>query len=193
MDYNKPFKKMTVKELQKVIREQTAQANKAIVSYNNADMNIAQVNVEIAKLQEFGAKGKKGGIGLDFRGKKKMDLVRQARELKYFNEWDIQTPEGQRARSDAEKKAYKKFRNRPEFKGIEYEEWRSMVEAFGAVGDKLNSYGYEGGQLVQAYKEVPQNERKVDIYTAMTRSMEENKSLSVTERMLDIIRIVKGQ
>lgn len=193
MDYNKPFKKMTVKELQKVIREQTAQANKAIVSYNNADMSIAQVNVEIAKLQEFGAKGKKGGIGLGFRGKKKMDLVRQARELKYFNEWDIQTPEGQRARSDAEKKAYEKFRNRPEFQGIEYEEWRSMVEAFGAVGDKLNSYGYEGGQIVQAYKEVPQSERKVDIYTAMTRSMDEHKSLSVTERMLDIIRIVKGQ
>ena len=66
------------------------------------------------------------------------------------------------------------------------------MEAFGALGDKLNSYGYEHGNIAHLYSNIPKDERKVDIFVAMQDSVDDSPSLTVDERLIDIDKRVRG-
>ena len=136
----KSISKMTVKELKSYIKENTISVNQALKSYYESGEDISTVNKQISKLKQLSGISKKDNkyIIANFRGKKKVELVRQARELTYFSNWDIDTPLGIEQASERERKAYEDFSSKPEFKNIEYDEWRGLVEAFGALGDKLN-------------------------------------------------------
>ena len=190
----KSLSKMTVKELKAYIKENTISVNKSIESYYESGQNIATVNKQISKLRQLSGISKRNNnlIIANFRGKRKIDLLRQARELTYFSNWDIDTPTGIAKASEKELKAYETFSSRPEFQDIDFYEWRSLVEAFGAFGDKLNSYGYEHGNIAHAYSQIPKDERKVDIFKAMQDSMKETPSLTVDERLIDIDKRVRG-
>ena len=190
----KSISKMTVKELKAYIKENTTSVNKALESYYESGQNIATVNKQISKLKQLSGISKKNNryIIANFRGKKKVELVRQARELTYFSNWDIDTPLGIEQASERERKAYEDFSSKHEFKNIEYDEWRGLVEAFGALGDKLNSYGYEHGNIAHLYNNIPKDERKVDIFRAMQDSVDDSPSLTVDERLIDIDKRVRG-
>lgn len=190
----KSISKMTVSELKAYIKENTTSVNKALESYYESGQDIATVNKQISKLKQLSGISKKDNryIIANFRGKKKVELVRQARELTYFSNWDIDTPLGIEQASERERKAYEDFSSKPEFKNIEYDEWRELVEAFGALGDKLNSYGYEHGNIAHLYSNIPKDERKVDIFVAMQDSVDDSPSLTVEERLIDIDKRVRG-
>lgn len=190
----KSISKMTVRELKAYIKENTTSVNKALESYYESGQDIATVNKQISKLKQLSGISKKDNryIIANFRDKKKVELVRQARELTYFSNWDIDTPLGIEQVSERERKAYEDFSSKPEFKNIEYDEWRGLVEAFGALGDKLNSYGYEHGNIAHLYNNIPKDERKVDIFRAMQDSVDDSPSLTVDERLIDIDKRVRG-
>ena len=185
---------MTVRELKAYIKENTIRVNKALESYYESRQDIATVNKQISKLKQLSGISKKDNryIIANFSGKNKVELVRQARELTYFSNWDIDTPSGIERASEKELKAYETFSSRPEFQDIDFYEWRSLVEAFGAFGDKLNSYGYEHGNIAHAYSQIPKDERKVDIFKAMQDSVDDSPSLTVDERLIDIDKRVRG-
>ena len=190
----KSISKMTVRELKAYIKENTVSVNKALESYYESGQNIATVNKQISKLRQLSGISKKNNnlIIANFRDKRKIDLIRQARELTYFSNWDIDTPSGIERASEKELKAYETFSSRPEFQNIDFDEWHSLVEAFGAFGDKLNSYGYEQGNIAHAYSQIPKDERKVDIFKAMQDSMKNSPSLTVNERLIDLDKRVRG-
>ena len=185
---------MTIKELKAYIKENTTSVNKALESYYESGKDIATVNKQISKMKQLSGISKKDNryIIANFRGKRKVELVRQARELTYFSNWDIDTPSGIEKASEKELKAYETFSSRPEFQDIDFSEWRSLVEAFGAFGDKLNSYGYEHGNIAHLYNNIPKDERKVDIFKAMQDSVDDSPSLTVDERLVDIDKRVRG-
>ena len=190
----KSISKMTIKELKAYIKENTISVNKALESYYESGEDISTVNKQISKLKQLSGISKKDNryIIANFRGKKKVELVRQARELTYFSNWDIDTPLGIEQASERERKAYEEFSSKKEFKNIEYDEWRGLVEAFGALGDKLNSYGYEHGNIAHLYSNIPKDERKVDIFKAMQDSVDNSPSLTVDQRLIDIDKRVRG-
>ena len=190
----KSISKMTIKELKTYIKENTTSVNKALKSYYESGEDISTVNKQISKLKQLSGISKKDNryIIANFRGKRKVELVRQARELTYFSNWDIETPSGIERASEKELKAYETFSSRPEFQDIDFSEWRSLVEAFGALGDKLNSYGYEHGNIAHLYNNIPKDERKVDIFRAMQDSVDDSPSLTVDERLIDIDKRVRG-
>lgn len=190
----KSLSKMTVKELKSYIKENTISVNQTLKSYYESGEDISTVNKQISKLKQLSGISKKNNkyIIANFRGKRKVELVRQARELTYFSNWDIDTPRGIEKASEKELKAFETFSSRPEFQNIDFNEWRSLVEAFGAFGDKLNSYGYEHGNIAHTYSQIPKDERKVDIFKAMQDSMHETPSLTVDERLIDIDKRVRG-
>ena len=190
----KSLSKMTVKELKSYIKENTISVNQTLKSYYESGEDISTVNKQISKLKQLSGISKKDNkyIIANFRGKRKVELVRQARELTYFSNWDIDTPRGIEKASEKELKAFETFSSRPEFQNIDFNEWRSLVEAFGAFGDKLNSYGYEHGNIAHTYSQIPKDERKVDIFKAMKDSMNEASSLTVDERLVDIDKRVRG-
>ena len=190
----KSISKMSIKELKAYIKENTTSVNKALESYYESGQDIATVNKQISKLKQLSGISKKDNryIIANFSGKNKTELIRQARELTSFSNWDIDTPSGIERASEKELKAYETFSSRPEFQDIDFSEWRSLVEAFGAFGDKLNSYGYEHGNIAHAYSQIPKDERKVDIFKAMQDSMHETPSLTVDERLIDIDKRVRG-
>lgn len=194
---------MTVNELKTFIRYQTGQVNLRLSDY---DYNNELLNDELEKLKQFGGIGKagtkrEGQLLLNFRGKQKVDLVRQASELRYFNKWDIYSNVGKNQLTEKEQKAYDSFVENYSKKGVTWskEEWRSMVEAFGSLGSELSSYGYGDANrkagasssrpLIMAIGRAKDNS-KLDIFTAMRMSVKNRPSLTQRERIKDIVELM---
>ena len=140
----KSISKMTVKELQAFIREQTKVANIKLYDIYQQDNIPSAVRTEIDVLKNKGIVSEKTGYAtLGFRGKNKTLLQQQARELDYFSNW-----QGTENKVFREQKDYKKYleikKQYPkEFGKYTYQQWRDMVEMLGIVGDKIQQFGYE--------------------------------------------------
>lgn len=148
----KTTSQLTTKELKQRIRALTSQVNKKIVEYEKKGAKNIPVNNAITRLKELGTgntKAKQVGLGLTY--KRKAELIRQYRELEYFESWDIFTPDGKRKIEAREQKAWESFsKDNP---NINYDEWRNMVETFGAIGDSvLNQFG--SSNIVELYTEL---------------------------------------
>lgn len=193
--------KMTVKELKEFIRYQTGKANLSISEYKQNDFTNTMYDSGISKLQEVSGVNKKtGAIALKFTGKNKAELVRQARELKYFNKWDIYSTEGKATLDEKSRKAYETFKENYGDNWSE-QEWRDLVEAFGSVGNAMHEFGYgdkdrkagaTGGEaLIQAVGDI-KDKAKVNLLTAMQQSVRESKGLTNRERIKDITDRMQG-
>lgn len=85
----------------------------------------------------------------------KDEYKRYYRELKYGLEWDTTTENGRRQLELREQKAYNTFKRK--YGDIPYQEWRDLVETFGALGESmLNQFGSgtgsdATGDLVDTY------------------------------------------
>ena len=150
MARGKAWKDKTVKELQSEIRELTKQVNTRVASIKLTRELPKDVEQAVNYMKRLS--GVKTGvdkttrakqeIGLGLKGKKKTELILQARELSSFLRWDIESEEGLRQLEAREKMEWESFeKNHP---GWTYEDWRKFVEVSGALGsDIINKFGSE--------------------------------------------------
>lgn len=205
----KPYSKYTKKELMQMIREDTAELNKRVFEYRQSNASFKDVENNIAKIKEISG-AKKGrqaikedekthyreveiGIG-KISSKSKSELILQARELHSFLQWDISTPEGQRQWEAREKKEWETFNKNFSEYGLTKNEWRDLVEVFGAVGESiLNQFGSgqgsnASGSIVREFKNASQSGR-TNLVKEMREVLKENKGTGATEEdNLDLLR-----
>ena len=205
----KPYSKYTRKELMQMIREDTVELNKRVFEYRQSNASFKDVENNIAKIKEISG-AKKGrqaikedgkthyreveiGVG-NITSKSKSELILQARELHSFLQWDISTPEGQRQWEAREKKEWETFNKNFSEYGLTKNEWRDLVEVFGAVGESiLNQFGSgqgsnASGSIVREFKNASQSGR-TNLVKEMREVLKENKGTGATEEdNLDLLR-----
>lgn len=179
----KPSKKWTVEKLKNYIREKTNDINKRINEYRARKANAA-ADKKIAKLQKrAGAKGKQGReltYGFEIRKggkkvrKKKEELLKQARELKSFQQSDVWSDMARKERDTKFKKAYGTFKEQYDYKGDltedEYEEW---VTALGTIGaEALGTFSYTGA-IFDEWTDAKRTGKKVDLVKIVADAVEE--------------------
>ncbi len=143
MKQSKSISEMTVKELKKYIRRQTKKANTRLKNIGKRKRGVSRaVTQELQYLKKQGIIGKRGRATLGFRGKRKDELQRQARELDYFNQWT--GAEKETVAQDKDWKKYQTFKSRhPEFASYSYQDWRDIVNVFASMENKLTEFEYE--------------------------------------------------
>ena len=180
MYYEKKYKDMTLKELRAQIRYKVNQVN--IDLYDKPElMDTFAVQQTIKKLQAVGAKGRYGNIvGLGFsKNRDKESYIRQLRELDYAEPL-LSDYEGVAVMEEKYKKARDTFLSKKGNQGMSEEDWRDMVETFGAVGDEvLEQFG--SNQLKDLFKS---KTRSVDMVQLMLDVLEENKGAGLKKREL---------
>ena len=192
-----------------MIREDTTKLNKRIYEYRQSNVSFKDVENNIAKIKEIsGAKKGRQAIKEDGKthyreveigvgkisSKSKSELILQARELHSFLQWDISTPEGQRQWEAREKKEWETFNKNFSEYGLTKNEWRDLVEVFGAVGESiLNQFGSgqgsnASGSIVREFKNASQSGR-TNLVKEMREVLKENKGTGATEEdNLDLLR-----
>ena len=168
------YKKKTVKQLKEEIKSNTEELNRRIDEYRKSGKTLKDVeqNIELIKRISGVKKGRQAikddkkvigyreveiGTG-DLNKATKSHLIRQARELQSFLQWDISTPTGQRQWEAREQAEWQTFNKHFSEYGFNKNEWRDLVEIFGAVGEAvLNQFGSGSGNqasgvLVREYK-----------------------------------------
>ena len=205
----KPYSRYTRKELMEMIREDTTELNKRIYEYRQSNVSFKDVENNIAKIKEIsGSKSGRQLINVDgekryrqveigvgnITSKSKSELILQARELHSFLQWDISTPEGQRQWEAREKKEWETFNKNFSEYGLTKNEWRDLVEVFGAVGESiLNQFGSgqgsnASGSIVREFKNASQSGR-TNLVKEMREVLKENKGTGATEEdNLDLLR-----
>ena len=207
MAKGKAWKDKTVKELQSEIRELTKQVNTRVASIKltrELPKDVEQAVNYMKRLSgvETGVDRTtraKQEIGLGLKGKRKKELILQARELSSFLRWDIESEEGLRQLEAREKTEWETFeRNHP---GWEYEDWRKFVEVSGALGsDIINKFGSEtiASDFIKRIQPnddgTPSNIDGETYLRAMLDTIKESegKGLSQT-KLVDLLRDKLGQ
>ena len=204
MAKGKAWKDKTVKELQSEIRELTKQVNTRVASIKltrelpkdveqavNYMKRLSGVKTGVDKTTR-----QKQEIGLGLKGKRKKELILQARELSSFLRWDIESEEGLRQLEAREKNEWESFeKNHP---GWAYEDWRKFVEVSGALGsDIINKFGSEtiASDFLKRIRnnDVESTDGDKYIKTMMDAIKEsEGAGLSQTE-LVDLLRDKLGQ
>ena len=207
MAKGKAWKDKTVKELQSEIRDLTKQVNTRVASIKltrELPKDVEQAVNYMKRLSgvETGvdrtARAKQE-IGLGLKGKRKAELILQARELSSFLRWDIESEEGLRQLEAREKSEWESFeKNHPEWT---YDEWRKFVEVSGALGsDIINKFGSE--TIASDFlKKIQPNEdgtpSKIDgdkYLRAMLDTIKESEGKGMTQtELMDLLRGKLGQ
>lgn len=172
--------------MKKYIRKLTRKANTRLRNINKRKKVSKAVSDEMGYLRKKGIIGKTGKAIYGFRGKRKVDLQSQARELEYFNQW-----KGSETKAVARKQDYKKYEsfiaNNPEFAHYSYQDWQELVTVFGQVQHELESYGYEN--MKQLHLEANAKDTKRDFVSTMLKVYDENKGKGKnTEMLVDLFR-----
>lgn len=164
----------------------TDEANRRLKSYNQAvkagtiEKSVLYEN-EIKELKMYSGSEHKGYILKNTRGKKVDVLYRQYRELNYFLDWDMTSPEGMAAAEERENQSYKEFISKAGRESYTKEEWRGLVEIFGAVGSEIvHDFGSE--QIVELYKQNPT--KRGNLVDAMSTVHEKNKGKQLSKTKL---------
>lgn len=133
------YRNRTIESLKAEIKYRTYKVNENIKSTPKEILNNTFVNQAINELKELsGSKTNKLRADIN-RARSRESLIRQVRELKSYENWDIYSEEGKKELSARAEKAYEKFKNNilvkntPALKDMTKEEWKSMSEALGAL------------------------------------------------------------
>ena len=150
-----PNKKWTVREIQQWIREQTEKANKIVEKVFKGEYADDKYNKEIRKMQKATGQKRSGvdkPISLLFRGKKKKDLLSQARKLRNFFKAD----ESIRAEQESDKRAKRAYDTFKEnFGDIDRDTFNKMRDVFGGLNlkDWNIESDYVAGNIVDKIEE----------------------------------------
>ena len=186
-------KKMTVSELKKYIKEETSRINSAIKEYNNSkDKNIL-LEKQYMKLHKI--TGKNSGkitdkLRLGYSKKKKSELLKQARDIERFEEFDIYTDYGKKRIKEYRKDNYNTLISNLKDKGydsdISFSEYINMAETFGSLGESALSK-FSSDVVVDLYSKASKKEKK-NLLKYMKEILAENSNKSLTqEDLADIL------
>ena len=188
---HKSISEMTTRELRKFIRKEVKKANTKIKNIKKRKRGVSRaVKEEMDYLKQLGIIGKSGKAVTGYRLASKAELQKKARELEYFNQW-----KGSETVAVARNKDYKKYQafiNNPDnsdFANYSYQQWRDLVEMFGALGDELKGYDYEGMKAL--HQEMNEREINVDFQSTMKNVMRDAKAdnMKLTPEILtDLMR-----
>ena len=183
----KSISDMTTRELKKFIRKQVKKANTRLKNIGKRKRGISRaVQQELDYLKQMGIINKRGKAITGYRTARKAELQRRARELEYFNQW-----KGSETQAIAKEKDYKKYqsfiKNNPKFSGYSYQDWRDLVNTFGAMEDKLSDFEYE--DMKNLHLEKTNAGSKVNLLKAMENAQDQVKGQGkTTEELTDIVR-----
>ena len=178
---------MTTRELKKFIRKQVKKANTRLKNIGKRKRGVSRaVQQELDYLKQMGIINKRGKAITGYRTARKAELQRRARELEYFNQW-----KGSETQAIAKEKDYKKYqsfiKNNPKFAGYSYQDWRDLVNTFGAMEDKLSDFEYE--DMKNLHLEKTNAGSKVNLLKAMENAQDQVKGQGkTTEELTDIVR-----
>lgn len=189
MKEQKSIGDMTTRELKKFIRKQVKKANTRLKNINKRKRGVSRaVEQELDYLKRLGIINKRGEAVTGYRTATKAEMQKKARELEYFNEW-----KGSESEAIAEERDYKKYQsfiNNPlnaKFKDYSFQDWKDMVNAFGAMEDKLKDFEYE--DMKQLHLESTQKRTKVDLVSAMEKAKKDSKGAGLDkEDLTDLVR-----
>ena len=112
-----------------------------------------------------GVKGRKGAeIGLGLSGKKKAQLLEQARGLARYKQFDVWSEDYKREKEEKTQKAYESFTNNLMNKGIDvtYEEYKDMVDQLGSIGEGvLGKLDYQAA--LEQYSRAIRSGKKINL------------------------------
>lgn len=187
----KPISKMTTRELRKFIRKEVKKANTKLKNIKKRKRGVSRaVQQELDYLKQLGIIGKSGKVVTGYRLASKTELQKKARELEYFNQW-----KGSETVAVARNEDYKKYQafiNNPDnadFSNYSYQQWRDLVEMFGALGDELKGYDYEGMKAL--HQEMNEENIQVDFQSTMKNVMRDAKASGkklTPEVLTDLLR-----
>lgn len=167
---------MSITQLKGAIRKKTEIINKLLNI--NADLRSSfAVEQTVKKLQGIGAKGRKGNvIGLGFyrKGRSKESLARQLRELEYAEPL-LASNKGREMLDEKYRTARDTFMASAEFENVSEEEWRDIVETFGAVGKEVVEQ-FDSTAIANQFNE---NTRSVDMVQLMKDTLKETKGMGL--------------
>lgn len=184
MDYNnfngvKPYSKMTINELKAQIRMKTNQVNADLLSREELKDSFS-MNQVVKRLQHIGTKGGTAsngveiplGTGLGKKGRTKSSYINQVRELDYAQKI-LESETGIAELEDKYKQSYDSFiaSNPNKLKGITEEEWKSLVNAWGSLGEKVVK-DFDSTQIAKLYKQYGDNE--IDIESMLRQVLKEH-------------------
>lgn len=158
------YSNLTVKEIQNIIRERTANIN-AYFS-DKDELTFAESEVK-NKLINIAGKGKGDKIGLHFNTKTKKGLEYQARELEYALRL---TEEGDNFIAEKYSKMFLDFKK--DHPDMSEEDWKDIVTAFGTVGKDIVQQ-FDSNQIADLY-------------------VNSDKKVNLAQLMLDIVKDKKG-
>lgn len=183
----KSISDMTTRELKKYIRKEVRKANTRLKNIGKRKRGVSRaVQQELDYLEQMGIVNKRGKAITGYRTARKAELQRRARELEYFNQWT-----GAETEVIAKEKDYKKYqsfiKNNPKFAGYSYQDWRDLVNTFGAMEDKLSDFEYE--DMKNLHLEKTNAGSKVNLLKAMENAQDQVKGQGkTTEELTDIVR-----
>lgn len=194
-----PKKKWTTEQLKAYIKQRTKEANKNINEYRDkvkkGDIEeYRSVENVIEKLRaKAGVKGKKGAeIGLGLSGKKKAQLLEQARGLARYKQFDVWSEDFKREQEEKTQKAYKSFKSNLLYQGVDvtYEEYKDMVSQLGTIGEAvLGKLDYEAA--LEQYSQALRSGKKINlvkIFNDVDGAIKSGKAkVYDNEDMLDMI------
>lgn len=186
----KAVKDMTTRELKALIRKEVKKANTKLRNIGKRKKVSKAVQEEIDYLQSIGVIGKRGKAVTGYRTASKAELQKKAKELQYFNQW--RGSETVAMAKDKDYKKYMSFINNPhnaDFSHYSYQQWRDMVEMFGAIDDKLHDFDYE--DMKQLHLEASNTNTKIDMLSAMQNAQREagkGSQVITTETLTDYVR-----
>ena len=187
----KLISEMTTRELKKYIKKEVKKANTKIRNIEKRKKGPTRaVQEELDYLKQIGVIGKRGRAVTGYRTASKAELQKKAKELTYFNKW--KGSETVAVAKDKDYKKYQSFINNPrnsDFANYSYQQWRDMVEMFGAMDDKLKDFDYEN--MKQLHLEATNKDTKIDILSAMQnaqREADKSNRVVTTETLTDIVR-----
>lgn len=183
----KAISEMTTRELRKLIRKEVKKANTRLKNIGKRKRGVSKaVDEELTQLKKMGIINKRGKAITGYRTARKEELIRRARELEYFNQWT-----GAEKKAVAREKDYKKYesfiKNNTEFSGYSYQDWRDLVNMFGAMDSKLSEFSYE--DMKQLHLEATEKDTRKDFIKAMEEVQQQTKGKGAsTEDLVDLMR-----
>lgn len=137
-EFGANYKQRTKESLKAEISYRVRKLNKEFKQFDESftGINIVKDAIEDANILAGKKNRNKLIQGLD-RNRTKESLIRQARELKSIENMDIYTKYGQEKLAERYYKSYETFKENFDFDELTEEEYRNMVEAFGAIGNDI--------------------------------------------------------
>lgn len=184
----KRLREYTKRELSEMIHKKVDVLNRRMQQYFDDGNANSIVKNELNRVIQYSGKGRGTGnfIGYGIRGKRKAEMIRQIRELDYFESWDIFTEEGQKMLEDRENQSYETFSRTHE--GYTKDEWKNLVELFGSM-DKGMLEQLGSDDVIQLNLENETNKNQVNLLKVATDVYRDsNFKGSTPEDVMDEIR-----